>query len=137
MYLNFLSICRGLCNRHSAWLLFQWKHLVIIWPLKYNLDPPQVMSIHLVPHLPRMVRWEQRTTVLHKQTHRHYGSLYINVVLLRLSPHLAERLDIRYYIIPYILYTYYIYYILYILYIFIYTLHIYILYILIFHLDSF
>ena len=43
--------------------------------LGYNLDLPWVMSFHLVPLLPRLVAWKQRTTA----SDRHYKNLYIEV----------------------------------------------------------
>ena len=38
--------------------------------IKHNLDLPRVMSYLLVPHLPRLVAWERRTTVTDRQTYR-------------------------------------------------------------------
>ena len=43
-------------------------HLLIIRPLKYNLDLPWVMSFLLVPHLPRLIGWERRTAVASRLT---------------------------------------------------------------------
>ena len=44
--------------------------LLIIWPKEYNLDLIRVTNLHLVPHLPRLVELEWRTTALcrHRQT---------------------------------------------------------------------
>ena len=55
----------SICNIRSVRLIF-WrlvKHLLIIWPLEDNLYLPWVMRFLLVPHLPRLVAWEQRITV--------------------------------------------------------------------------
>ena len=38
------------------------------------------MSFHLVPHLPRLVGWERRTTASDRQTRRHFVNLYIDIV---------------------------------------------------------
>ena len=42
----------------------------------YNPHLPWVLSFLLVPHLPRLVAWERRTTV----ADRHYVELYMDVV---------------------------------------------------------
>ena len=40
----------------------------VIRPQEYNVDLPMVMSFHLSPHLPRLVSWQRRKTVSHRQT---------------------------------------------------------------------
>ena len=52
----------------------------IIWPQENNVDLPRVMSVHLVHHLPRLVGWERKTIASHRQTHRHYVNLYIDII---------------------------------------------------------
>ena len=46
--------------------------------LKYNLYLSGVVSIHIFPHLPRLVAWERRKTE-GKQTYIHCANLYIDL----------------------------------------------------------
>ena len=79
---SFSSICRGLCNWNSVWLIFDVLGSSWWWygQWVYNLNFPQVMTFHFVPYLPRSICLGRRTTASDTQT---YIYVLVDTTLLR------------------------------------------------------